>query len=249
MVGTPRILVINPNTSPRLTAAIDDLSRSVLGERAIIETRTASFGFRYIASRVAVSVAAHAVLDTAARAIVEGQRPDVIVLGCFGDPGREALAEMLGLPVVGFAEAGLLAAAALPGRYLVATRGQVWCDLLAELVLVLGLQDHVAGIISIEVEDDDPAAIAAMLDRSAAEHDAGRVVLGGAGLIPIMDSVSALCRTPILDPHQEALLKALQQAALSNVAVPIDAFGEAQLSGLSDPLRLLLTQPRTLATA
>lgn len=241
----PRLLVINPNTSTDVSQVIDTLVRDETAGAAKVQTVTAGFGFSYISTRVAVSIAAHAVLDAAAKALTEGAQPDAIVLACFGDPGREALAEMTGLPVIGFAEAGLLAAAALPGTSLVSTNGTVWCDMLDELVLKLGLGDKVAGIRSIETVADDTQAIADFLANEAAVLGAERVVLGGAGLIPSLPRIAAASRVPMLDPHRVAIGKALRLAAMPVPAPPPGQSGTAETLGLSPFLSHVLSGAAT----
>lgn len=227
-----RLLVINPNTSTRVSQVIEALVREETKGAADICMTTASFGFSYISTRVAVSIAAHAVLDAAAKAMAEGATPNAIVLACFGDPGREALEELTGLPVIGFAEAGLLAAAAMPGKSLVSTNGAVWCEMLAELVLKLGIGDKMSGVRSIEGTADDPAAIAAFLSDEAKATGAERIVLGGAGLIPSLPSIIAASPVPILDPHRVAIRKALKLAETPRptAVAPVDV---TDINGLS----------------
>jgi len=229
-----RLLVINPNTSTRISKIIESLVRDEAAGEADVLMATAPFGFSYISTRVAVSIAAHAVLDAAAEALAKGAAPDAILLACFGDPGREALAELTGLPVIGFAEAGLLAAAALPGTSLVATNGAVWCEMLSELILKLGIVDKIVGVRSIEEAGDEPDAIAGFLAREAKATGAARVVLGGAGLIPSLPQIIAAAHVPIIDPHREAVRKALRLAAspqtamLPSISVPngvMETFG------------------------
>lgn len=48
-----------------------------------------------------------------------GAGHDAVVIGCFSDPGVEALAEISGLPVIGPGEAGILAAVQLGERFAV----------------------------------------------------------------------------------------------------------------------------------
>ncbi|MFD1940854.1 aspartate/glutamate racemase family protein [Paradevosia shaoguanensis] len=208
----PRLLVINPNTSQRVSHSIDALVREEAGKRAEVTTITANFGFRYISSRAAVAIAAHAVLDAAARAIADGAAPDAIILGCFGDPGLDALVEMTGIPVIGFAEAGLLAAASEHGNFIVATKGVVWCEMLTELIQKLGLSHRVAGVYSVEQAGDDADGIAEYLSARARETGASRIVLGGAGLIPTLPRVIALSPVPVLDPHRAGVRKAMTLA-------------------------------------
>jgi len=243
MLRLPRLLVINPNTSTGVSQVIDALVRDEVADAAEVRTVTAGFGFSYISTRVAVSIAAHAVLDAAAKAIAEGGKPDAIVLACFGDPGREALAEMTGLPVIGFAEAGLLAAAAMPGTSLVSTNGTVWCEMLAELVLKLGLGDRIAGIRSIEAVADDTQSIAGFLAKEAAALGAERVVLGGAGLIPVLPEVIAIAEVPVVDPHRIAIGKALRLAATPQPAASDASPPATETFGLSPFLAQALGQP------
>jgi len=230
----PRLLVINPNTSERVSDSIDALARDEAGGRAEIRTVTAAFGFRYISSRAAVAIAAHAVLDAAARAMAEGYEPDAIILGCFGDPGLDALVEMTGLPVIGFAEAGLLAAAGEDGSFIVATKGLVWCEMLGELTHKLGLSSRVAGIYSIEQAGDDAGGIAEYLAERTRETGASRVVLGGAGLIPALPKVIAVSPVPVLDPHRAGIRKAIALAKVGSHAAPDSQDGET--TGLSPAL-------------
>lgn len=243
MLRLPRLLVINPNTSTGVSQVIDTLVRDEVAGAAEIQTVTAGFGFSYISTRVAVSIAAHAVLDAAAKAIAEGGKPDAIVLACFGDPGREALAEMTGLPVIGFAEAGLLAATALPGTSLVSTNGTVWCEMLGELVLKLGLSDRIAGIRSIEAVADDAQSIAGFLAKEAQALGAERVVLGGAGLIPALPEVIAIADVPVVDPHRIAIGKALRLSATPRPAVADAPPPATETFGLSPFLAQALGQP------
>lgn len=230
-----RLLVINPNTSPQVSASIDAMVKEEAGSAVTVDTVTANFGFHYIASRSAVAIAGHAVLDTAAGAIASGANPDAIILGCFGDPGLEALQEMTGVPVIGFAEAGLYAAAALDGPFLVATRGQVWREMLQDLVRKLNLQDRVSGIHSIN-EEDDIGAIAQSLAEDAQERGGKRIVVGGAGLIPILPSIAKACSLPILDPHRAAVRKAIRMAQDAQRTTATTRFRE-RTKGLSEPLR------------
>ncbi len=233
-----RLLVINPNTSPQVSSVIDAFVKKEAGPAASVQTVTANFGFHYIASRSAVAIAGHAVLDAAAEAIAAGANPDAIVLACFGDPGLDALQEMTGLPSVGFAEAGLNAAGEQEGTFMVATRGQIWCDMLRGLIQKLGLQHRVCSIHSIN-ENDDVGAIAASLAAAAKEGGASRIVVGGAGLIPLIPGLIEACPVPIFDPHRAAVRKAIQVAHGKSRIAGI-RFQETT-KGLSEPLRRLFS--------
>jgi len=206
------VLIVNPNTSAPITQMIEARVRTQLGDRFTLSTATATFGFRYIASRAGIAVAGHAVLDAVAKALAGGDRPDAILLACFGDPGFDALSEACDIPVVGFAEAGLRAAAALPGDFIAATRGGVWREVILELAQKLGVVGQLAGVETIDHLADDPAQIGHFLAARAQEAGASRVLVGGAGLIPRLDAIAAASSVPVLDAHRAAIEEVVRRA-------------------------------------
>jgi len=234
-----RLLVINPNTSEETSRSLDAFVRSEVGERLTVRTVAARFGYGYLASRAAVAIANHAVLDAAAHALADGFAPDVILLACFGDPGFQALAETTGVPVVGFAEAGLLAAARETGSFVVATKGKAWRGILAELALALGLADRISSIETIDDTDQTPYAIAKFLAARARDTGASRIVLGGASLVSLLPEVIALSSVPVLDPHRAAIRKAMILVS----DMPTDDMNRVggEAVGLSSALTGLLT--------
>jgi Asp/Glu/hydantoin racemase len=240
-MSRPLLLAVNPNTSSAVSADIDALARDTLGEAAEVRTVTASLGFRYIDSRAATAVAAYAVLETVAAALAGDRIPDAIVLACFGDPGLDALTEIVDRPVVGFAEAGLRAAADLPGRFLVATRGAAWCAMLSELVQRLGIEAQVANIVAIEPGESDAVAIARELNDQATMAGAVRLVIGGAGLIRLLPAIMAASALPVIDSHREAFRKALRLTGIAAMPQRVAVARSADISGLSPPLSRLLT--------
>lgn len=234
-----RLLAINPNTSIEVTRWVTELIVEEADPSVHVAEVTATFGYRYISSRVAMSIASHAVLDAAASVLQSGLTPDAILVACFGDPGIDALAEMTGLPVIGFAEAGILTALEKPGKCLLATKGQVWHGMLSELVLKLGVAERIAGIVIIDAAGDDPAAIAAFLDNEALKLGAECVILGGAGLIPLIPGVMKHARVAMLDPHREAVRRALRKVGVRHS--PAGRLPASDVSGLSRALSSRLT--------
>lgn len=208
-----RLLVINPNTSEAITARVKALVEDEAGASVEVAAVTARFGAPYISDRAGAVVAAHAVLDVVEATVETEGEPDAIVIACFGDPGLKALQEIVGCPVVGFAEAGLLAAASKPGSFLVATNGEAWCDMLSELATLMGLSDRIAGFLSIGDEAARDAELCrALITEEAERTGAARIVLGGAGLIPILADVGKDMALPLIDPHRAAIRKALALA-------------------------------------
>jgi Asp/Glu/hydantoin racemase len=208
-----RLLMINPNTSEPITARLKALAEDEAGADVNVSAITARFGGPYTSDRAGAVVAAHAVLDAADAAREAYGEADAIVVGCFGDPGLKALQETTGLPVTGFAEAGLLEAASEPEPFMVATNGEAWCEMLTELATQMGLADRIVSFFSIgDPGARDAALCAELVTREAARTGAVRVVLGGAGLIPILAEVAARLELPLVDPHRAAIRKAIALA-------------------------------------
>ena len=206
----PQILVINPNTSTTITERLRLLAIEVVGEAAEIVAVTAPFGARYISTRSAALIAGHATLDAYALALSAGEAPQALVIACFGDPGLAALREVAPVPVVGFAEAGIKAAAAHPGRFAIATIGSAWEEMLAELVAGLGLSERLAGFILLDDVAGDPGSAARLIATNAQRMGADRVVVGGTGLIPLIPELAQRLSIPITDPHREAIRHAVE---------------------------------------
>jgi allantoin racemase len=203
-----RVLLINPNTTVTMTESMAAQLRGHLGAHVHVEAVTAAFGHPVIASRVCYAIAADAALDAYAR--FAGQEAgaggfDAVVLGCFGDPGLEALREVASAPVIGVAEASFHAAAALRSPFAVLTLGPAWRAMLEERLAL-----HPAGSLCRKVRAlegtgldmvRDPGPCIAALDRAAAElasEGAETVVPGGA----VLAGLAPRLRTPVcfLDP-------------------------------------------------
>lgn len=241
----PHILVINPNTSEEITASVERLAMDEARGDATIEAVTAPFGARYISSRVSFTIAGHAVLDAYAGALVgAARRPDAAIVGCFGDPGIDGLREVAGVPVLGFAESGMLAAAAEPGSFVVATIGTTWRPILEELARRSGLADRLAGLIFIDQWVRDTTVAAAEIERAARQLGAARVVIGGTGLIPRLPKLAEGIGLPVIDPHRTTIRKAIRRVAEAGPEVATAA-PAGQFRGLSPQLQRMLGETRT----
>jgi len=239
----PHILLINPNTSAPITETIRQLAEAEIGEHSRLTAVTARFGARYISSRTAVTIAAHAVLDAYAGATADGTTFDAVVVACFGDPGIDALKELVSIPVVGFADGGLIAAAALPGRFAIATIGEAWRDMLTELALRRGFSERLAGVILIEEGGRAPDVAGPRITAGAKGLGVDRVIIGGTGLIPVLDTIAGNVGVEVVDPHRFTLHDVLRIIGGGVVAQPPRQFATSPFTGLSSALEGLLTHP------
>ena len=194
-----RVLLINPNTTEAMTAGMAARLSRHLGDRVAVEAVTAAFGHPVIASRVSYAVAAHAALDAYARS--GAGRFDAVVLGCFGDPGLEALREVAPVPVIGLAEASFDAAASFGEPFAVLTVGPAWRDMLLERLALHAGHAVCCSVTALDGSGLDfaghPDRLVAVLDRAASElaaAGAATVVLGGAVLAGLAPRLSAPVR-------------------------------------------------------
>ncbi|KQP52287.1 aspartate/glutamate racemase family protein [Methylobacterium sp. Leaf106] len=198
-----RILLINPNTTDSVTDLVTRHARRVAGDAAEFVPVTGRFGARYITSRAASAIAAHAALDALAE---HAEGCDAVYLACFGDPGLGALREISPLPVVGMAEASCLAATARGGRFAIVTGGALWGPMLEEFVAGIGLSDKLAAIRTIAPTGDriarDPEAaladLAAACTTCALRDGADVVILGGAALAGLAERIQPQVPVPVL---------------------------------------------------
>jgi len=212
------LLIINPNTSQSVSDLLLAYARREAGTDVHVRTVTARFGAPYIACEASYAVAAHATLDAWAAALATpSAAPDAVLIGCFGDPGLQALRATSGVPVTGLAEAAFAEAARL-GRFAIVTGGERWKPMLERLAQALGFGAALAGIHTVAPTGaqlaQDPIAARALLAQACqtAVQTWGvqAVILGGAGLaglaaaiehavpVPVIDSVGAGIRQAVL---------------------------------------------------
>lgn len=217
-----QLLVINPNTSPTVSALLQTHVQQAAGLHVKVRTVTARFGSAYIADEASYAVAAHAALDAWAHDLAnDALPPDAVLIGCFGDPGLMALRESSPVPVTGLAEAAFIEAAR-HGRYAIVTGGVRWGPMLQRLAQALGQAQQLAGIHTVAPTGAqlaaDPVAARALLAQAC--RDASRqlgveaVILGGAGLAGMAAAVQGDVPIPVIDSVLAGAHWALRSAPL-----------------------------------
>lgn len=237
-----KLLLVNGNTDPAITALILARAEAALPRlglpHLVLEAVTARFGARYIASRAAVAVASHAVLEALAEHLTPAH--DAAVIACFGEPGLEAARELCAVPVRGMAEASLAVGFRIAPRIALLTGGTAWVPMLEEFCALRGFgRDRVlvravapTGDM-IAREPDRALALLAEAAREAAAEGVGAVVLGGAGLAGLAERIADAAPVPLLDSLDCALIEAAAGAATASPAA------QAPQAGLSPALAAL----------
>jgi len=197
----PRLLILNPNTSESVTALLAGHARRQLAASWDVVARTARFGAEYIASEAAYAIAGHAVLDAWA---AEPEGADVVLIGCFGDPGLHALQELSPVPVIGLAEAAMREATA-HGRFSIVTGGERWRPMLKRLAA--GLELPLASVHTLvesgpQLAADPEGALTRLAQECHAACLADKsesVILGGAALAGYGDRIAPLTGLKVID--------------------------------------------------
>jgi allantoin racemase len=166
---------------------------------------------------------------------------DAIILGCYGDPGLDALRELLTIPVIGPGEATGLMAASLGHHFSVITITESVIATMEKLMRNAGIGDKLAsvrvvGIPVLELHSDRERSLAATIEhgRMAIEQDRADVLIVGCmtmGFLEIAEAAGAELGVPFLNPGRVSL-----------------KFAEATVgAGLTHSKRAYMTPPK-LAT-
>lgn len=236
------LLLLNANTSTDMTDRLVAAARDRVSAGTDVSGLTGRFGAKVIATRASYAIAGHAALDVlAARPLAA----DAIILACFGDPGLAALRELSPVPVIGMAEAACRQAAARVAKFSIVTGGRLWEAMLGEYVASLGLSASLASIRTLEanggqIANDPDAAEAALLaacDTAIRRDGAELVILGGAGMVGLVERLSDRVAVPLIDGLTPAL-----RAAEAAVASPLAAVSvqQSEMIGVSPELTALL---------
>ena len=208
-----RLLVINPNTSHKMTDTIRVSAVEAAGDAAVVDTVCPRNGPKSIEGRFDEVVSAYWTLDQAME-LAPGY--DGVILACYSQHVViGALREALSQPVVGIMEASIMYALPLGNRFSIVTTSRRWQPLLEEGVLVLGLQDRCASVRStnlavLDLERlPDEDVIRALCDaaHAAVTHDDAEVIcLGCAGMAGLEEAVRQAIGVPVVDPVRAAVL-------------------------------------------
>jgi allantoin racemase len=230
-----KLLLINPNTTASVTDKLVMHARTLAGSEVEIVGATGRFGARYISSRAAAAVAAHAALDALAE---HGEGVEAVCLACFGDPGLAALKELSPVPVIGMAEASCHAAAMMGRRFSIVTGGVLWRPMLEDFVASLGLRERLASVRTVALTGDqiarDPAGslptLAEACGRCVREDGADVVILGGAALVGLAEQLADQVPAPLLCSASAAVAMTLavaraHPAATPSRATPVESIG------------------------
>ncbi len=201
----PRLLVVNPNTTASMTAAIGATARAASGPETEIVARNPLHGPAAIEGPDDRA----SCLEPLLAEIVRGEREgcEATVIACFDDPGVAEARSVVRGPVLGVAEAAMRAASLVAPRWGIVTTLQASVPTIEELVASYDQEHNCVGVLAagvpvLALEHPSAATRDRVLDAARAlvsESGAQAILLGCAGMATLQIAIENEVRVPVID--------------------------------------------------
>ncbi len=212
------ILVINPNSTERMTREIDAACAPLrIDGGPAIQTATLKEGPPGIESQQDVD----GLVSPLVAFVKKNQDHDAFVIACYSDPGLHSVREVTKKPVLGIAECGILTALTLGQKFGVIAILAKSIPRHLRYMGALGVMDRLAGELPVGLGiaemADKKKTFARMVEVGKAlkdEHGANVIVMGCAGMAehrkPLQDAIGL----PVVEPTQAAVTMAIGRVRL-----------------------------------
>ncbi|KUI25715.1 Asp/Glu racemase [Mycobacterium sp. IS-1742] len=218
-----RLLLVNPNTTAAMTAAIAASAAAVARPDTLVEAVNPADGPASIENESdehhCVPHLLDVVRDSAARR--PSERPDVYVIACFGDPGLDEARGLVDAPVFGIAQAAMHTAALVAGSFSVVTSMSATVPRGWQLAKAY-TPSACLGVYACDIPvlriDSDPATIdpiADLCERALRADGSRSIVLGCAAMARFAEPLSRRLGVPVVDGVAAATRLAEALAPLS----------------------------------
>ncbi|MBN9536288.1 MAG: Asp/Glu/hydantoin racemase [Alphaproteobacteria bacterium] len=208
-----KILVANPNTSAGVTDRLVASGRLVASPGTELLPMTAPRGVPYIATRAEAAIGGAVMLEMLAE---RRGTFDAAICAAFGDPGLGGARELFDFPVVGMAEAAMLAACMLGRSFGIVSFSRSLEPWFAEIVAWHGLSGRCAAIATLDeafksiddVQEEKEQVLVDLANRTVADRGADVVILAGAPLAGLANKIADRVPVPLVDGIQAAVMMA-----------------------------------------
>ncbi|HEX7076500.1 MAG TPA: aspartate/glutamate racemase family protein [Hyphomicrobiaceae bacterium] len=198
-----RILVINPNTTPSMTAKIGAAARSAAASGTEITAVNPADGPPSIEGYFDEVFAIPGLIGEMQKA----PDMDAYVIACFDDTGLDAARCLTPAPVIGIGEAAFHVASLVAGKFSVITTLARSIPAIEHNLVRYGLVSRCARVraadvpvLDLEVAGSDAQSkISTEIGRAVAEDRAEAIVLGCAGMTDLAERLSADHGLPVID--------------------------------------------------
>ena len=214
-----RILLLNPNTTEAVTDRLLAVGKTAMAAGTDLIPLTAPRGVPYIATRAEAQIGGAIALEMLAE---HHTTVDAAVIAAFGDPGLMGARELFDIPVVGMAEAAMLAACMAGRRFAIVTFATALGPWFQECVEMHGMTARCAGIRMLDggfkaisdVQEEKEELLVELAQRTVSETAADVIILGGAPLAGLAAKVKDRIPVPVIDQVQAAVKMAEAMVAL-----------------------------------
>jgi allantoin racemase len=207
-MASGRILVINPNSNPEVTAGLEAAVRpfAFTGGPAIlcVDLPDGPFGIESAADVEAVI--------PLLEARVKSDPADAFVIACYSDPGIEVCRRVVARPVFGIGESAMLTAMTRGRRFGVVAILEASIPRHLAYIERLGIRGRLAAERSLELRVHELADQSRAWNRLVEvatdlrdQDGADVVILGCAGMSRYRRKLEALLGRPVIDPSQAAV--------------------------------------------
>ena len=201
-----RILIINPNSDPEMTAAIQRAAEAFANQQFEVVTMATPGAPEFIETTEDAANAAPGMME-----LVRDNEADfdAIVVACHSDPNIDLIKELTAKPVVGIGEASMRLATQLGHSFSVVTTHEESAAPKHAQAQRLGLDEKLASVRAPEGGSMDFENLAVFLApaRAAVEEDGADVlVMGCAGLSGLGKAIQEELQVPVLDGVVSALI-------------------------------------------
>ena len=198
-----RILIINPNTTTRMTDKVACCAKKLACADTEIVAVTSARGPASIEGYYDGALAVPGLLS----AIQENLGFDAVIIACFDDTGLDAARCVTDKPVIGIGEAAYHVASMLSNKFSVITTLGRSVPILEDNLLRYGMAKKCVRVRSTEIpvlalENESPESvelIATEIEKSISDDRAEAIVLGCAGMTNLAESLAIRFSLPVLD--------------------------------------------------
>lgn len=224
-----RVLIVNPNTSPGVTARIDAAAQVAAGPGDEFRTVPAAHGPRLIVDAADAALAEKGVLDAVA---AHGNGVEGIILASFGDTGASALRRLYPhLAILGIAEAAFEEARRIGGTYAIVSFAPEVAPPLRAMAERYGMGASLAVMRTLPGPlAHDPADVAEVLRKPLLElchacvaDGVDSIVLGGGPLAGLAGDLAEECPVPLIDGTRAAISQMRDRLAAGLPVTPLMA--------------------------
>lgn len=201
-----KILIINPNSSVEMSAAIQNVAEIYANGDFEVKTVPTPNAPEYIDYYIDQAIAAPGMMQIVKENEAEY---DAFIVACHCDPNLDLLKQITDKPVVGIGEASMKLATMLGHSFSVVSAGKHSIPNKRALIHKYGLDDDCASVRGPKDDFDDPTVEGPYLNAAqiAMEEDLAEViVLGCAGFAGMSEKMSAELGVPVLDGVVSALI-------------------------------------------